>query len=314
MSICQLSIVIPAFNEAKSLPLMLARLENILQPLGLSYEIVVVDDGSTDNTFEVLQRLQKDVPTLSAVRFSRQFGKEAGLLAGLQRTQGESVITLDADLQHPPEYIPEFIKLWQEGHQLVYGVKREREDGWLRQKFANVFNRLFSKMAGFDLTRSSDFMLLDRRLVNMLVQDFPERGRFYRGLSRWLGFDAALVEFDVAPREVGETNWSPFALFQYALNSITRYSQIPLQMVTFLGLITLLITFILGIEVLYSKWMGVSVSGFATLEITLLFLGSMIMIGLGIIGQYLSHIYEEIKQRPLFIVAATLEKAKGTDK
>lgn len=306
-SSCDLSIVIPAFNEMLSLPLLLARLENILEPLKLSYEYVVVDDGSTDHTFVTLEKLSKDIPRLRAISLSRQFGKEAALLAGLEMASGNAVVTIDADLQHPPELITEFVQQWQAGHLMVFGIKRLREDNLMRRGAASVFNRLFSRMAGFDLSRSSDFMLLDRQLVDVLIRDFPERGRFFRGLSRWLGYQPAYVEFDVDSREQGQTNWSPFGLFKYAMGSITRFSHVPLQIITFLGALTLMVSIVLGVEALYSKWLGNAVSGFATLEITLLFVGSVIMIGLGIVGQYLSHIYDEVKRRPIYLVSKRLD-------
>lgn len=298
-----LSVVLPALNESAGIASALQRTAAVLQTTGLSYEILVVDDGSGDDTFRITAELARQDPHIRGLRLSRRFGKEAALAAGLEHARGDAVITMDADLQHPPEIIPEMLKLWREGAQIVHGVKRERGDHGLRRGSAQLFNRLFAKAAGFELRDSSDYKLLDRKIARLLVQQLPERTRFYRGLSRWVGYEQAEVFFDVAPRHSGKTHWGALDLARYALENLTAFSALPLRLVPLLGLVMLAAALLLGIETLVSRLSGEAVSGFATLEITLLFTGSLIMIGLGIIGQYLSLIYTEIKARPCYLVA-----------
>ncbi len=301
------SAVLPALNEAAGITTALGRISAVLQPIDPNFEILVVDDGSADATFRLTAEAARRDPRIRGLRLSRRFGKEAALAAGLQHARGRAIITLDADLQHPPESIPEMAALWRQGAQIVHGVKRERGDQGLRRGSARFFNRLFARAAGFDLRDSSDFKLLDRQVARLLTRQLPERTRFYRGLSRWVGFTQAQVEFDVAPRHSGETQWGTLDLARYALENLTAFSALPLRLVPLLGLVMLGVALLLGIEALISRLSGDAVSGFATLEITLLFTGSLIMIGLGIIGQYLSLIYTEIKARPLYLIAEQTE-------
>jgi glycosyltransferase involved in cell wall biosynthesis len=299
----EISIVIPAFQEQDVIPDTLKTTLGVLESVTKNWEIIVVDDGSSDETFSRVMSFNQDEPRIKGLRLSRRFGKEAALLAGMKRAGGQAVITMDGDLQHPPDTIPALIEAWRQGASIVHGVKKERlMGGSVHRWMARLFNRLFSRLAGFDLIGSSDFKLLDRRAVEAVVKHFPEHTRFHRGLSTWVGFQQVSVPFSVRPRPAGQTGWRLYDLIRYAWNTITAYTSLPLQLVPILGLVMLAISVILGLEAIISRLSGESVSGFATLEITILFAGSMIMIGLGIIGQYLGRMYDELKRRPIFLV------------
>ncbi len=301
---CELSIVIPAFNEREVLPHALETLSAIAGKANVSYEIIVVDDGSTDGTSELVDTAHATNPEIKGIVLSRQFGKEAGLYAGLKHASGKAVITLDADLQHPPSLIPEMLEHWRKGAEIVHGVKQDRNaDSFLQRITAAVYNTVFSRLSGFDLRGSSDFKLLDRRVVDVLTKNLPEYGRFYRGLSAWVGYRQVSIPFDVAPRASGESHWGGFSLIRYAIRTMTAFSSLPLMIVPVLGLVMLIISIILGIEAIFSKLSGHAISGFATLEITILFSGSMIMIGLGVIGQYMARMFDEIKGRPVCLIS-----------
>jgi glycosyltransferase involved in cell wall biosynthesis len=263
-----------------------------------------VDDGSTDDTNGLIDAAHATTPEIKGIVLSRQFGKEAGLYADLKHTSGKAVITLDADLQHPPTLIPEMLAHWRKGAEIVHGVKQDRGADSPMQRFtAAVYSTVFSRLSGFDLRGSSDFKLLDRRVVDVLTKSLPEYGRFYRGLSAWVGYRQVSVPFDVAPRKSGESRWGGLSLIRYAIHTMTAFSSLPLMIVPVLGLLMLIIAMILGIEAIMSRLAGHAISGFATLEITILFSGSLIMIGLGVIGQYMARMFDEIKGRPVCLIS-----------
>jgi glycosyltransferase involved in cell wall biosynthesis len=264
---------------------------------------VVVDDGSRDGTFDRLRDLAHRYPNLRGVRLSRNYGKEAALLAGLRAASGDAVITMDADLQHPPAVIPEMVERWRQGARVVHGIKRRHSGARRRDRLASsAFNRLMRWLAGIDTRLASDFTLLDRVAVDVLVRRLPERRRFYRGLTRWVGFRQDSVVFDVPPRARGTSRWSPAKLFDLAATGIVSFTSLPLRLVSFLGVLTLVFTVLVAGETLWSWFQGTSVSGYATIEITLLFLGSSVMISLGILGEYVARIYDEVKGRPEYLV------------
>jgi len=299
-----ISLVIPVFKEEDVIMLTLNEATRVLETITQDYEIVAVDDGSTDKTFTRVMEAHQANHRIKGLRFSRNFGKEAAMLAGMARARGKVVVTMDGDLQHPPGLIPEMVEKWRKGAQIVHGVKQTRQYGGLfHRTSARLFYGLFSKIAGFKIDNSSDFKLLDAQMASLLVRDFPEQQRFLRGLSCWVGYRQESVTFEVSERPVGESSWGLSALFRYGWNSLTSYTSLPLQLVPFMGVIMLLISVILGTEALVSRIRGESITGFATLEITMLFSGSMIMIGLGIVGQYLARVYDELKKRPTFLVA-----------
>ena len=299
-----LSIVIPAFNEKVVLPHALDTIKAIVEAANVSYEIIVVDDGSTDDTSSLIDAAHATTPKVKGIVLSRQFGKEGALFAGLMHSSGKAVITLDADLQHPPSLIPEMLEHWRKGAEIVHGVKQDRRTDTLAQRFtAAVYGTVFSRFSGLDLRGSSDFKLLDRRVVDVLTKSLPEYGRFYRGLSAWVGYRQVSVPFDVAPRESGESRWGGISLIRYAIHTVTAFSSLPLMIVPLLGLVMLIIAMILGTEAVLSKLSGQAISGFATIEITILFSSSLIMIGLGVIGQYLARVFDEIKGRPVCLIS-----------
>ena len=311
---CELSIVIPAFNEREVLPHALETLRAIAEQANVSYEIIIVDDGSTDDTSDLIDTAHATNPEIKGIVLSRQFGKEAGLYAGLKHASGKAVITLDADLQHPPSLIPEMLEHWRKGAEIVHGVKQDRDaDTFLQRVTAAAYSAVFSRLSGFDLRGSSDFKLLDRRVVDVLTKKLPEYGRFYRGLSAWVGYRQVSIPFAVAPRASGESRWGEIPIIRYAIHTMTAFSSLPLMIVPILGLVMLIISIILGIEAIFSKLSGHAISGFATLEITILFSGSMIMIGLGVIGQYMARMYDEIKGRPVCLISRVIGLENNND-
>lgn len=302
-----LSIVVPAHNEEEGIVRAVEKIIAVLKETGVTeYEILVIDDGSKDATYSKIEKLNKELPQVKGIRFSRNFGKEAALLAGLRKASGQVIITIDADLQHPPNLIPEMLEKWRCGAMVVHAVKRDRSiDSVFVRLRANFFNTVCSKLGGVNIENSSDFKLLDRSVVNVLSKDLRERQRFYRGLTDWVGFQQDSVLFDVEPRITGTGKWSFISLLDLALTATVSFTSAPLRIVTFLGLITLGFAFVFTSETLWSRFHGRAVSGFATLEITMLLLGSFIMISLGIVGEYIAKIFEESKARPTFIIGKT---------
>jgi glycosyltransferase involved in cell wall biosynthesis len=302
-----LSVVIPAHNEESGIGHALSVVQSVLDTCGMNWEIIVVDDGSRDRTFERLGELAANNPRIRGVRFSRNFGKEAALLAGLNHARGDAVVTIDADLQHPPRLIPAMIEAWKRGAKVVDGVKRSRAtDGALTRLRASIFNATLSRLGGINMENSSDFKLLDRVAVNAITQALPERQRFYRGLSDWVGYPHESVLFDVEERAQGQGKWSLWGLLGLATTAIVTFTSAPLRIVTGLGVITLIFGCFIAIEALVGWFQGRSVSGFSTTIFTLLIIGSFIMISLGIIGEYIAKIYDEIKRRPAYLIERTV--------
>jgi glycosyltransferase involved in cell wall biosynthesis len=298
-----ISVVVPAHNEAQGIAHATEVIGGVLDGCGVRWEIVVVDDGSRDGTFERLREIARREPRVKGVRFSRNFGKESALLAGLNFATGDAVITIDADLQHPPSLIPQMIGEWRAGAKVVDAVKRSRQtDGALTRLRARLFNSLLTKLGGINLENSSDFKLLDRVVVDAIAGMLPERRRFYRGLAEWVGYQRVALPFDVAERESGQGKWTLWKLVELALTALISFTSAPLRIVTVLGFFTLAFGFIVGAEALISWIQGVAVSGFTTTIATLLIIGSTIMISLGIIGEYIAKIYDEIKARPAYLV------------
>ncbi|MGA8260459.1 MAG: glycosyltransferase family 2 protein [Arenicellales bacterium] len=309
------SVVIPAYNEAAGIEGTLEEVGSTLQSLGLPYEIIIVDDGSDDATFAIVNRLNLSDSRLRGLRFSRRFGKEAALLAGLESARGDVVVTMDADLQHPPALIPVMLERWRAGAMVVHGVKHKREhDGVVVRKLSDLFNTVFSMSGGFDMRNGSDFKLLGRTAVDVVVRKLPERRRFYRGLAAWVGFTQDSVPFDVDARASGGGKWSLAGLLELATTAIISFTSAPLRIVTILGAVTLVFGIILAADTVWSWFEGQAVSGFATIIITLLLLGSFIMISLGIIGEYIAKIYDEIKERPAYLVESRCGFESGGDR
>jgi len=299
----------PVFCEGAYLPGILAEVRSSLSQCDLAYELVLVDDGSTDKTWCIITAEAKSCQAVRALRLSRNFGKESALCAGLEHAQGEAVIVMDADGQHPPSLIPEMVRLWQScGADIVEAVKRTRGRESLSSRLgALLFYLVLNKLSGFDLKGASDFKLMNRKAIDAWLK-MHERNVFFRGMTVWMGFTTLQIPFDVVPRSAGQSTWSVFTRLKLALIGITAFSSFPLHLVTFAGLVFLGSSVVLGLQTLYLKLAGRAVSGFATVILLELIIGSLLMISLGIIGEYLAHIYEEVKGRPRYLIMDATEQ------
>jgi glycosyltransferase involved in cell wall biosynthesis len=307
MTTPRLSAIIPAFNEESALGSTLDALRTHLATTNQPFEILVVDDGSTDRTWEVLATQRGRTPELAAIRLSRNFGKEAAIAAGIEHARGDACIILDADLQHPPSLIPEMVRLWtDEQWDVVEAVKSDRgRETFVQRSIVRTFYRAAASLTGYDLQDASDFKLLDRRVVHEWRR-FGERATFFRGLVAWLGFRRTRVYFDVPPRHAGRSQWSLAGLTGLAVHAITSFSAVPLQLVTVLGAIMLLLAAAVGIQALRLWVSGLALPGFTTVILLQLTIGGLLMISLGIIGTYIARIYDEVKARPRYVIRETL--------
>ena len=298
-----LSVILPSYNEEKMIAKATERMAEILQPEKIDYELLFIDDGSRDNTWAQINEAAEKDSHVVGVHFSRNFGKEAAMFAGLEQAKGDCCVVIDCDLQHPPEKIVEMYRLWEQGYEVVEGIKEDRgEESGLHKFAANSFYGLISKATGMDMSSSSDFKLLDRKVVDTL-NSLPERNVFFRALSFWVGYKKTSVSYCVQERTEGVSKWSTKSLIKYALTNISSFSSAPLHIVTVLGFIMLAVAFVLGIIALAQKISGVALGGFTTVILLLLFSASVIMISLGIIGYYIARIYDEIKGRPRYIIS-----------
>lgn len=297
-----LSIILPSFNEQDNISHTFQVINHILCDASIPYEMIFVDDGSKDLTYQNIQILSSQHPQVRGICFSRNFGKESAIFAGLESAAGDCCLIMDCDLQHPAELIPEMYHLWQDGYEVVEGIKVSRgKENPLHTLCANAFYRLISKASGIDMSKASDFKLLDRKAVNALLA-MPERTPFFRALSSWIGFKTISIPFHVKDREIGTSKWSIWKLVKYAIHNITSFSGAPLQFVTFLGWVMFFCSAILGLQSLYRYFTGTALEGFTTVILLQLLIGSVLMISLGIIGHYISHIYDEIKARPRYLI------------
>ena len=298
-----LSVILPSYNEEKMIAKATERMAKILQPEKIDYELLFIDDGSRDSTWAQINEAAEKDNHVVGVHFSRNFGKEAAMFAGLEQARGDCCVVIDCDLQHPPEKIVEMYRLWEQGYEVVEGIKEDRgEESGLHKFAANSFYGLISKATGMDMSSSSDFKLLDRKVVDTL-NSLPERNVFFRALSFWVGYKKTSVSYCVQERTEGVSKWSTKSLIKYALTNISSFSSAPLHIVTVLGFIMLAVAFVLGIVALVQKISGVALGGFTTVILLLLFSASVIMISLGIIGYYIARIYDEIKGRPRYIIS-----------
>lgn len=280
----------------------------ILKKEKIDYEIVFVDDGSKDATWMEIENAGKEDEHVNGVHFSRNFGKESAMMAGLENAGGDCVVVMDCDLQHPPETIVEMYRLWQQGYEVVEGVKRTRgKESVFHKMSAGLFYKMISKAVKIDMSHASDFKLLDRRAVEALLE-MPERNAFFRALSSWIGFKTVSVEFDVHEREVGESKWSTKSLIRYAISNIVSFSSTPMMLVGFTGILGFLFAVILGIQTLVNYFSGNAVEGFTTVILLILIMGSFILMGMGVIGYYIAKIYEEVKCRPRYIISKKIGK------
>lgn len=297
-----LTVVIPAYNEEKNIERASSAISGVLSDANISYELLFVDDGSKDSTWEEIQKQHNNNANVKGIKFSRNFGKESAIFAGLTEAKGDCVAVIDCDLQHPHEKLVDMYRLWENGYEIVEGIKTSRgKESGLHSLAANCFYEAISRSTGLNLRRASDYKLLDRKAVNVLM-NMPEKNAFFRALSTWVGFNTTQIEYDVREREVGKTKWSTKDLMKYAVDNITGFTSAPMHLVTILGIILFVISFILSAITIYQKIVGKALEGFTTVIIMQGFTSSIIMISLGIIGYYISKIYYEIKGRPRYIV------------
>ena len=301
-----LSIIIPAYNEEQCIKRAYNAIHSLLAENNIESEFIFVNDGSSDRTHEIINELSSEQDNIIGLHFSRNFGKESAISAGLAAVSGNCAVVIDCDLQHPPEKIIEMYRLWEQGYEIVEGIKKERgQEKKMHSIGAKFFYSVISHMAGFDMANSSDFKLLDRKVIDVLNK-MPERG-FFRAISYWVGYNKTIVEYDVGERVDGESKWSTHGLIKYALSNISSYSTAPMQTVTVLGVLMLIISVIFGVWALIDKITGRALEGMTTVIIITIFIGSIIMISLGIIGYYIARIYEEIKGRPKYVISSTVK-------
>jgi polyisoprenyl-phosphate glycosyltransferase len=297
------SVVSPIRDEADGLEPFLTRVGEVLESLGLASEIVLVDDGSSDGSWQRVTNAAHLDPRVRGVRLSRNFGKEPALMAGLAEARGDAVIVMDVDLQHPPSLLPDLVARWQAGAEVVEGRKRSRTGQSLAHRATGrVFNRVFTRLTGVDLEAATDYRLLARPAVDALLS-MPEQALFFRATSTWIGFERDIVLFDVDERTTGTSRWSTGRLVRLALNALTSFTAAPLHLVTLAGIVFATFALVLGVQSIVRWATGTAVPGFTTLILVLLIQGSFILIGLGIIGEYLARIHTEVKARPRYLIA-----------
>lgn len=307
-----LSVVLPAYNEELMIAKTCNVLHEVLSNAGIFYELVLVNDGSTDDTWnEILKAGEKD-PHILGIRFSRNFGKEAAIFAGLSQTSGDVIAVMDCDLQHPPETLIEMYHKWEKGYEVIEGVKKSRgKESFLHKESAGFFYKLMSEATKVDMQNASDFKMMDRKVVNSILS-LPERNIFFRATSSWVGYRTAYVEFEVQEREAGESKWSTWSLIKYAFTNIVAFTTAPLQVVTVGGGICFFCSLLMILYSLIQYFCGHAIEGYTTTILLLLLIGSAIMLSLGVIGYYLAKIYEEVKRRPRYIISETMQPKESS--
>lgn len=310
----RLSVVLPAYNEEQMLAKTCRTLKKILDLAEINYELVIVDDGSMDQTWKIIEETAEKDRNVTGVHFSRNFGKEAAIVAGLAQASGNAVAVMDCDLQHPPEVLVKMYRLWEQGYEVVEGIKKSRgTETVFHRKSAGFFYRIMSRATGFNMENASDFKLLDRKAVESVLS-MPERSMFFRATSSWVGFKSTSVLFEVQEREAGESKWSTGSLIRYAFRNIVAFTTLPLQFVTIGAGGCFICSLLLLIYSLVRYFTGHAVEGYTTLLIVMLFIGSAVMMSLGIIGYYIARIYEEVKRRPRYIVSRIMHGGHENEK
>ena len=299
----EISIIIPLYNEEKNIPHILAKLEEVCEKAKLSFEVICCDDGSTDSSLELLQACHAKNPAFKYISLSRNFGKESAILAGFEACTGQAAILIDADFQDPPELIPSLVSEWRDGADIVHGVRRHRKDGFVKRFTAWCFYKVINMLSDVRIIpNAGDFKLYSRTVVDALIA-MPERNRFMKGLSSWVGFKSAIVHFDRPKRQYGTTKWNYFKLWNYSLEGLTSFSGSIIKIWTYIGFITSFFAFcyalFLSVRVLMY---GIDVPGYASLAVIMLFFNGVILIGMGLLGEYVSRVFIEVKARPQYLV------------
>jgi len=303
-----LTVIIPVFNEEKTIPLLVTRLTSVLDRVSSNWEILFVNDGSADSTYAAVLNAHERDPRVCGVSLSRNFGKEIAIMAGLDMSDSEAIILMDADLQHPPEVIEEFVAKWREGYDVVYGERTNWHNGNVAHRlFAGSFYGLFRLLSGTRLPQGAgDFRLMNRKSVNAL-KAIPERQRFTKGLYSWIGFKSAAVKYHVEPRHDGVSRFNFRKLFHFALDGLVSFSIVPLRMASVIGLLISLASLAIGLYVIYETLRsGVQVPGYATIVVSVTFLSGVQLLFLGVIGEYIGRIYTEVKQRPHYFIDSSV--------
>lgn len=299
----ELSVVIPVYNEEENLPALHTRLTSVLQATALDYEIVFVDDGSRDASVALLKQQAADDQRVVVVELARNFGHQVAISAGLDHARGNGVIVMDADLQDPPEVLPQFIAQWQAGHDVVYAIREQRKEGWFKRATYAAFYRLLQRVANIEIPLDAgDFCIMDRRVVDLLTS-MPERNRFVRGIRSWVGLDQIGLAYERQARHAGKPKYTFTRLLYLALDGLVSFSYIPLRLITLLGFAISLLSIVLAVFYTIKKLLyGLNPPGFATIVVSIFFLAGMQLIMTGVIGEYVGRIFEEVKRRPLYIV------------
>jgi len=300
------SLIIPIYNEEETIPELYRRVSDIMDSLDDSVELILINDGSGDRSLKLMRELQERDARVCYISFARNFGHQAAVTAGLNFARGQVIVVLDADLQDPPELIPKMIESWQAGYHVVYAQRTKRKkESWFKRLTAYVFYRLLQQLADVDIPADTgDFCLMDRQVVDLL-NSMPERNRYIRGLRAWIGFRQTAVKFERDPRFAGEVKYTFKKSLALAINSLVSFSKIPLRLSTYLGLFSALIALLMALLVLYWRLQQPDspVTGLATILIAVFFLGSVQLISIGILGEYIGRIYEEVKGRPAYTIA-----------
>lgn len=299
-----LSVVIPMRNEAANINALFKRLGAVFAGMDETFEVICINDGSIDDTEQRLLEKMKIFSALKVISLSRGFGKERALSAGLDHASGDAVVMLDADLQTPPEAIPEFIKKWREGYDVVYGVRNHRPgESALRAYFSNLFYKLFNRVSDTHIPQNSgDFRLMDRRVVDVICL-LPESNRFMKGLFAWVGFRQIGIHYDQSMRMAGNTKWNLWRLWNFALDGITGFSTLPLRLWSYIGVTIAMAAIIYALYLIIKTMvLGIDVPGYASLMVIVLFLGGIQLITLGVLGEYMGRMYRETKRRPVYVV------------
>ena len=300
----KVSLIVPVYNEQDVIEIFLDKTSKVLGQAGLEYEYVFINDGSTDNTLARLIELSAGNPRIRVINLSRNFGKEAGMTAGIDHVRGNVLIPIDVDLQDPPELIPQFIEKWREGYDIVYGVRSSRDDdSMMKRASAGWFYSLFNRLSAVPIPdNAGDFRLIDERATEVLRQ-LPERNRFMKGLFAWVGFHSIGVPYSRPARVAGKTKWNLRKLWNFALDGIFSFSTVPLRIWSYVGVVISLLSFIYAtFIVVRTLVLGIDLPGYASLLTVVLFLGGIQLISLGIIGEYIGRLLTEAKQRPVYII------------
>jgi polyisoprenyl-phosphate glycosyltransferase len=305
------SLVIPIYNEESTIPALYQRVSAVMDKLDDTSELILVNDGSQDRTLALLRELHDRDERVVYLSLARNFGHQIAVTAGLNYVRGKAIIVLDGDLQDPPELIPDLLALWHQGYQVVYAQRTKRvREGWFKRLCAFTFYRILKHLADVEIpTDTGDFCLMDRQVVDLLNQ-MPERNRYLRGLRAWVGFNQIALEFDRDSRFAGEVKYTFAKSLGLAINGLVSFSSVPLRLSTYLGLFSAFLAIVMAILVLYWRvFTNSTLTGFATIAIAMFFLGAVQLISIGILGEYIGRIYEEVKHRPLYILSEVGRKS-----